>query len=141
MKQESPLPFLKRVFFIAFGLQVVLLIAVAFKQINILLDSGEVSFTLERYVLLLTLGGIFGALKLFSKIMEKNKHPEDINETTKLYKKAFLVRFSILFLIASINIVLYALSYRQNFMLLSLVTFTAYLFCYPSQNFLNKKEA
>ncbi len=141
MKQESPLPFLKRVFFIAFGIQAILFIAVAFKQINILPDSGEISLTLERYVLLLTLISIPGALKLFSMIMEKNKHPEDKNETTKLYIKAYLARFSILFLIASINIVLYALSYRQNFMLFTLVTFTAYLFCYPSENYLNKKEA
>ena len=141
MKQESVLPFLKKVFFFAFGLQAIFFIAVAFKQINLLLDSGEVSYTLERYVLLLTLAGIFGALKLFSVIMEKTEHVENEYEITNLYKKAFLVRFSILFLIASINIVLYALSYRQNFMLLTLATFTAYLFCYPSQNYLNKKEA
>ena len=69
-------------------------------------------------------------------MMDKNKHPEDDDFTTALYKKAFIARFGILFLIATLNILLYAFSFKQNFMLLTLVTFTAYSFSYPSSNFL-----
>ncbi|MDD2552162.1 MAG: hypothetical protein PHQ56_06035 [Dysgonamonadaceae bacterium] len=140
MKQESVLPLLKGIFIAAFAIQAIIFIAVAFKQINILPTNGDVSLTLERYVLLLTLISIPGALKLFSWMMKKNKHPESKNETTKLYIKAYLARFSILFIVASINIVLYAISYRQNFMLFTLVTFTTYLFCYPSESYLRNKE-
>lgn len=140
MKQESVLPFLKGVFFVAFAIQAIIFVAVAFKQINILPTNGELSLALERYVLLLTLISIPGALKLFSWIMEKNKNPESKEETTKLYVKAFLARFSILFFIASLNIILYAISYKQNFMLFTLVIFTTYLFCYPSESYLRDKE-
>lgn len=141
MKQESVLLFLKRIFFFAFAIQAIIFVAVTFKKINILPEAGDVSLTLERYVLLITLIGIPGALKLFSWIMEKNKQPESKEETTKLYMKAYLIRFGILFLIASLNIVLYAISYRQNFMLFTLITFTTYLFCYPSASYLKDEEA
>lgn len=132
MKQKSVFPFLKSVYFFGFAMQVIFFVAVAFKKINILPNSGDVSLTLERYVLLITLIGIPGALKLFSMIMKKNKHPENKEKTSRLYVKAYLARFGILFLIAASNIVLYAISYKQNFMLFTLITFTAYLFCYPS---------
>lgn len=73
-------------------------------------------------------------------IMSKNKHPENKDFTTALYKKAYITRFGILFFVASLNIVLYAISFNQNFMLLTLITFTAYIFSYPSEGYLNITE-
>ena len=136
MKSKSVVVNLKRLFYIAFFIQVAFFVSFAFKWIYILPDGASISVGVETYALLITLIGIPGALKLFSVIMDKNKHPEDDDFTTALYKKAFIARFGILFLIATLNILLYAFSFKQNFMLLTLVTFTAYSFSYPSSNFL-----
>jgi hypothetical protein len=136
MKSKSVVVNLKRLFYIAFFIQIAFFVSFAFKWIYILPDGASISVGVETYALLITLIGIPGALKLFSVMMDKNKHPEDDDFTTALYKKAFIARFGILFLIATLNILLYAFSFKQNFMLLTLVTFTAYAFSYPSTNFL-----
>ncbi|NLC48946.1 MAG: hypothetical protein GX762_01065 [Bacteroidales bacterium] len=136
MKSKSVVVNLKRLFYIAFFIQVAFFVSFAFKWIYIVPDGAGISVGVETYALLITLIGIPGALKLFSVMMDKNKHPEDDDFTTALYKKAFIARFGILFLIATLNILLYAFSFKQNFMLLTLVTFTAYSFSYPSSNFL-----
>ena len=136
MKSKSVVVNLKRLFYIAFFIQIAFFVSFAFKWIYILPDGASISVGVETYALLITLIGIPGALKLFSVIMDKNKHPEDDDFTNALYKKAFIARFGILFLIATLNILLYAFSFKQNFMLLTLVTFTAYAFSYPSTNFL-----
>ena len=136
MKPNSIVLNLKCLFYIAFIIQVAFFISFAFKWIYILPDGASISIGLESYALLITLIGIPGALKLFSVIMNKNRHPENDILTTALYKKAFLTRFGILFLVATLNILLYAISYKQNFMLLTLITFTAYIFSYPSTNYL-----
>ncbi|NLZ96189.1 MAG: hypothetical protein GX921_10270 [Bacteroidales bacterium] len=125
-------------FYIALGVQAAFLVSLAFQWISISSDSTTISIALERYTLLITLLGIPGALKLFSLIM--NKNPKDNNPITVLYKKAFTARFSILFLIASLNIVLYGISLNQNFMLLTLITFTAYIFSYPSKSHLKTTQ-
>lgn len=131
---------LKRLFYIMFLIQVAFFVSFAFKWIYILPDGVGISVGLETYAILITLIGIPGALKLFSIMMSNNKHPHDENRTTTLYKKAFIVRFGILFFLATLNIILYALSFKQNFMLLTLVTFTAYIFSYPSTSYLKVNE-
>ena len=68
-----------------------------------------------------------------------NKNPNN-NSITTAYKKAFITRFGVLFLVASLNIILYAISLNQNFMLLTLITFTAYIFSYPSKGHLNASQ-
>lgn len=125
---------LKRLFYIAFGVEAILFVSFAFKWITLVPQATTIPYGVETWSLLITLVGIPGALKLFSVIMNKNKHPKDSDSTTAQYKKAFITRFGILFLVASLNIVLYALSFNQNFMLLTLVTFIAYIFSYPTEN-------
>ena len=141
MKQPTVITSLKRLFYIAIAVQVALFVSIAFKWINLVTNPIDISVTIERYVLLITLISIPGTLKLFSVIMKSSKDPEGELLATSIYIKAFITRFSILFLVATINIVLFALSFKQNFMLFTLVTFTAYLFCSPSTNYLIKKEA
>lgn len=136
MKSKSIVVNLKRLFFGTLIIQAALFVSFAFKWIVIPFDISSVSVGMESYALLFTLIGIPGALKLFSVIMKNNKHPEDDDLTTELYKKAHLVRFGILFLVATLNILLYAFSYNQNFMLLTLITFTTYIFSYPSSSYL-----
>lgn len=136
MKSQPDILNLKRLFYAAIGIQIALFVAIAFKVINILVDPVVISIAVERYTLLTTLLSIPGALKLFSVIMNKNRQPQDNNLATAFYKKAFIARFSILFLVASLNIVLYAISFNQNFMLLTLITFIAYIFSYPSESYL-----
>ena len=140
MNSTSVIPNLKRLFYIALVIQIALFVSFAFKWIDISHASTGISIVLERYALLITLLGIPGALKLFSVIMSKSKNSHDNNFITALYKKAFITRFGILFLVASLNIVLYALSFNKNFMLLTLITFTAYIFSYPSDSYLNISE-
>ena len=127
---------LKGLFYIALVVQVAFFVSFAFKWIDISPTPPQVSVVIERYALLFTLLGIPGSLKLFSIIMNKNSHPEDKNITTNVYKRAFVTRFGILFLVATTNIILYAISFNQNYMLLTLITFTAYIFSYPSYNYL-----
>lgn len=129
---------LKWLFYIALGVQIAFLVSFAFQWINITSGSTAIPIVLERYTLLITLLGIPGALKLFSVIM--NKNPKDNNSIRAVYKKAFITRFGVLFLVASLNIVLYAISLNQNFMLLTLITFTAYIFSYPSRSHLNTSQ-
>ena len=140
MKTRSVIQRLKYLFYFALGIQVILLINVAFKWINLTAETANVSLTVERYALLITLISIPGALKLFSIIMKGNKHRESEKETTMLYIKAFTVRFTILILVATMNIILFALTFNQNFLLLTLATFTAYIFSYPSDNNLKVGE-
>ncbi len=142
MKSESVIRSLKLLFYTAFIVQATLFVSFAFKWIYISPYASNIPIAVESWALLLTLFGIPGALKLFSVIMNKNKNTEDERFTTTLYKKAFMARFGILFLVATLNIILYAFSFKQNYMLLTLITFTAYIFSYPSVNYLkvNKKE-
>ena len=141
MKLESMIQSLKYLFYIAFGIQIIVFVSIAFKWIDLSSEAVIVPVTIERYALLLTLVSIPVALKLFFFIMKKNKNPEDESTTNNIYVKAFITRFGILFLVASVNILLFAFSLNQNFMLCTLVTFTAYLFTYPSANYLMSNEA
>lgn len=141
MKLESMIHSLKYLFYIAFGIQIIVFVSIAFKWIDLSSEAVIVPVTIERYALLLTLVSIPVALKLFFFIMKRNKNPEDESTTKNIYVKAFVTRFGILFLVASINILLFAFSFNQNFMLCTLVTFTAYLFTYPSANYLMSNEA
>ena len=141
MKLESMIQSLKYLFYIAFGIQIIVFVSIAFKWIDLSSEAVTVPVTIERYALLLTLVSIPVALKLFFFIMKKNKNPEDESTTNNIYVKAFITRFGILFLVASVNILLFAFSLNQNFMLCTLVTFTAYLFTYPSANYLMSNEA
>ncbi len=140
MNTKTVIQRLKNLFYIVVVIQVAILVCVAFKWINLKPEKANISVVLERYALLITLISIPGALKLFSKIMKSNKHPENETLTTTLYIKAFAVRFSILFVVASINILLFAFSFNQNFLLLTLATFTTYIFTYPSDNYLKVNE-
>ena len=137
MNSKSVVQNLKCLFYIAFGIQIAFFISFAFQWITVLSNVADISVVGERYALLMTLISIPGALKLFSIIMEKNKKPNNEVATTSLYVKAFLARFGILFLVASINIILYGISLSQNYMLCTLITFTAYVFTYPSASYLN----
>ena len=140
MNPKSVVANLKGLFYTVFFIQVAFFVSFAFEWIYILPDGVGISVGVETYAILITLIGIPGALKLFSIMMNKNKHPEDENLTTAVYKKAFMARFGILFLLATLNILLYAFSFKQNFMLLTLVIFTAYVFSYPSTNYLKVED-
>lgn len=122
---------LKLLFYVAIGVQIILLIAIAFKWIT--LPLTDIPISLERYTLLITLIGIPSALKLFSVIMDKDTPINNIST----YRRAFITRFAILFIVTSLNLVLYSISANQNFMLLTLISFIAYIFSYPSENHLH----
>lgn len=134
MNLKKTISNLKTLFYVAIGVQITLLIAIAFKWITLPLTN--ISITLERYTLMITLIGIPSALKLFSVIMNKATPTNNIST----YKRAFITRFGILFIVASLNIVLYSISANQNFMLLTLISFIAYIFSYPSENYLHPLE-
>lgn len=142
MKSKSVVLNLKRLFYIAFVIQIIFFVGIAFKWINIAPSPHTIPDTIQRYALLITLIGIPGALKLYQVMMKNNKHRDDEMHTISLYKKAFIARFGILFLVASLNIGLYALSPdNKNFMPLVLITFIAYFFSYPSKNYLLRNNS
>lgn len=141
MKTKQIARSIKYFYYTAIGIQIIAFLSIAFKWINVMSDTVNIPLSVQRYALLLTLISIPGALKLFFIIMKKNNRPEDEKATYSFYVRAFTVRFSILFLVASINIILFAFSLSQNFLLCTLITFTAYLFTSPSVNYLNEHEA
>lgn len=139
MATSSTLPLLKRIFYIGILIQVVMLILISFKVVNIE-QSQALSVVVERYSLLATLISVPFALKLFSVMMMKGKDMTDKAQQMALYSRAFLARYGILFAVAAINLVLFAISYNRNFLLCTLIIFTAYIFSAPSQAHITNKE-
>lgn len=71
MKSESMINSLKYLFYIAFGIQVIVFVSVAFKWIDLSSEAIVVPVAIERYALLLTLVSIPAALKIFFLYNEK----------------------------------------------------------------------
>lgn len=87
---------------------------------------------LERWGIIITLGGIFASLKLLHPKFEKN----DITDTSALLKKysnKYYLRLSSLLAIFFFNIVCLHITGIKNFMFLAFITIFAILLCAPSK--------
>lgn len=92
----------------------------------------EVSITLERYAILITLIAIPAALKLFSDRLKKAPRPMQPEEAAKKYKKLSRLRLYTISAVTLMNIVLFAFSRNTNFLWSTVVLLVVFLFCQPS---------
>jgi hypothetical protein len=88
---------------------------------------------LQQYSILITLAAIPLALKTFANIIKRRKDKEQLTqEAIIVYKKAFFLRLYFLDFVILANIILYAVSYNQNYFWLTVILFLTLLFCKPS---------
>lgn len=91
------------------------------------------NMALQQYGILITLAAIPLALKTFANIIKRRKDKEQLTqEAIIVYKKAFFLRLYLLDCVILGNIILYAVSYNQNYAWLTVILFLTLLFCKPS---------
>lgn len=109
----------------------VLLALVFTNNISFLVDES-VGVIAERYSIGLTLIAIPVALKLFANMIKKDSGDRSEAYAIKTYTKAFLLRQTIINVMAIVNIVMYAMSHNMNFVWLTVVLLVSLVFCKPS---------
>ena len=124
------------VYFIIISLQLFFIVLAILKQLDSNLSLSFYSVVVERYVILITLLAIPGALKLFSWMMVNNKRLGDLHQTISLYIKAYIIRFIILLFAFAINIFMYSISLNKNYLLCAIIVFITCFFIYPSVEYL-----
>lgn len=91
------------------------------------------NMAIQQYSILITLAAIPLALKTFANIIKRRKDKEQLTqEAIIVYKKAFFLRLYFLDFVILANIILYAVSYNQNYFWLTVILFLTLLFCKPS---------
>lgn len=102
------------------------------KVLTIKVEGAEVSITLERYAIVITILAIPAALKLFAEILKKTSPESDNATVIKRYKRASVIRLLIINAVTLMNIALYAISGNMNFFWFTIILFIIYYFCRPS---------
>jgi hypothetical protein len=102
------------------------------KILTIKVEGAEVSVTLERYAIVITILAIPAALKLFVEILKKTSPESDNATVIKRYKRASVIRLLIINAVTLMNIALYAISGNMNFFWFTIILFIIYYFCRPS---------
>jgi len=95
-------------------------------------EKNDISVTLERYAIVITIIAIPAALKLFAVMLKKVPSSPDTELVVKSYKKASSIRLLIINVATLMNISLYAISGNMNFFWFTIVLFIIYVFCKPS---------
>lgn len=95
-------------------------------------EKNDISVTLERYAIVITIIAIPAALKLFAVMLKKVPSSPDTELVVKSYKKASSIRLLIINVATLMNISLYAISGNINFFWFTIVLFIIYIFCKPS---------
>ena len=95
-------------------------------------EKNDISVTLERYAIVITIIAIPAALKLFAVMLKKVPSSPDTELVVKSYKKASSLRLLIINVATLMNISLYAISGNMNFFWFTIVLFIIYIFCKPS---------
>lgn len=95
-------------------------------------EKNDISVTLERYAIVITIIAIPAALKLFAVMLKKVPSSPDTELVVKSYKKASSLRLLIINVATLMNISLYAISGNMNFFWFTIVLFIIYVFCKPS---------
>ena len=91
------------------------------------------NMALQQYGIFITLAAIPLALKTFANMIKRKRDKErTTQETITVYKKAFFLRLYLLDCVILGNIILYAISYNQNYAWLTVILFLTLLFCKPS---------
>lgn len=95
-------------------------------------EGKEVSITLERYAIIISIIAIPSALRLFAKMLKKIPQTSGIEFVVKNYKRATNTRLDILNAVTLMNILLFAISGKMNFFWFTVVLFIIYIYCKPS---------
>ena len=108
-----------------------LLILVFTKQISFLVDEA-IGVIAERYSIGLTLLAIPLALKMFANMIKKESGSNSEENAIKVYSKSYLIRQTIINVMAIANILMYAMSHNMNFVWLAVILIVSLIFCKPS---------
>ena len=109
----------------------ILFILVITKQINLWVNEA-IGVIAERYAIGLTLIAIPVALKMFADMIKKESADKSQERAIKVYTKAYLIRQTIINVMAIANMLMYAMSHNMNFLWLTVVLFVVFIFCKPS---------
>ncbi|HCO66859.1 MAG TPA: hypothetical protein DIT04_03760 [Dysgonomonas sp.] len=117
------------VFVLSLLFAVLTLIADALYNLKVIPADNPV---LERWGIIITLFGIFGALKVFHPTLKKS---EKVNKETALKKYAskYYLRLFFLLAIYIFNLVSLHVTGIKNFIFLGIITIFALLFCAPNK--------
>lgn len=98
-------------------------------------DFGNIptNVAFERWAIILTLGSIPFALKMFHTLLSKTKGQEKA-KIIKRYKQLFIARLLLLDSVATMNIIGFQIYESSNFIYMTIVIIFALFFCYPDKN-------
>jgi len=122
---------LKLTFFITLAFSIVSFIIEAILYILKSLEISE-NAALERWAIIITMGGIFAALKLFHpKLNDDEKQNEETARSRYVLK--YNIRLSILLFVYIFNMACLYFTGTKNFMFLGFITIFAMLLCIPNK--------
>lgn len=98
-------------------------------------NNTEQNAVFERYAIILTLIGIPFSLRYFHNQVKKIENLAYL-EYLKRYKIQYLLRFLVLNIVIVFNLVGFLEFESQNLLLMSLISFCGFFFCYPNQGIL-----
>lgn len=102
--------------------------------------SPEDSVIFERYAIIITLGSIPLALKMFHSYISKAKS-SSFEVYQRKYKHLYILRIVIFDIVALMNIMGYYFSGANNFLYLATVIILAIAFCYPSKDIIENPDS
>lgn len=97
-------------------------------------DDINVSITLERYVIIVTMLVIPLSLKYFAHRLKKIQRPAEASEAIQKYKKASSLRLYALSILTLLHILLFSISRNTNFLWFTVVLFIVFFYCKPSED-------
>ncbi|MDD2299326.1 MAG: hypothetical protein PHU69_06750 [Fermentimonas sp.] len=129
---DSTISSLKLQYWLSIAVLASFFLLIIFDLIPFPFEKNDISVTLERYAIVITIIAIPAALKLFAVMLKKVPSSPDTELVVKSYKKASSIRLLIINVATLMNISLYAISGNMNFFWFTIVLFIIYVFCKPS---------
>ena len=135
--EASVIKQLNYIFYGSFFSTIIFFILVLFKVI----PFGEphvLPLAVSQYSIIITLAGIPLALNLYAKTIKNNLNKFPIALAKSKYKHAFILRLSIITLLAWGNIILLGINRNTNYMWAVIILLVFFLFCKASEIDLEK---
>ncbi|MDD4010138.1 MAG: hypothetical protein PHQ67_10090, partial [Fermentimonas sp.] len=112
---DSTISSLKLQYWLSIAVLASFFLLIIFDLIPFPFEKNDISVTLERYAIVITIIAIPAALKLFAVMLKKVPSSPDTELVVKSYKKASSLRLLIINVATLMNISLYAISGNMNF--------------------------
>jgi hypothetical protein len=103
------------------------------KNVIVIENSG-----LERWAIIITLAGIFGALRLLHPKL-KDTEKSDIQTAIQRYKTKYFARLISLLSICTFNLISFTITGSKNFVFLAFITIFAMFLCTPNKKHLEEE--